>query len=101
MTSKVETVELPGVGVRRVFATNSGIEVGVLSHHTGEREILVYSQEDRDQCAPVVNILPLLRDPDRHLVGGSSYPRSRRPGSVDYDDKVRVRLVVGGAGGHR
>lgn len=58
MTSIVERVELPGVGVRTVFSTNSGIDVGVLDHNSGIREVLVYSQIDPDQCASVVKLDP-------------------------------------------
>lgn len=56
MTSSVERVELPGIGFRSTFPTAGGVDVGVLEHNTGHREVLVYSQEDPDQCASVVRL---------------------------------------------
>ena len=58
MTSSVERVELPGIGVRSVFSTIAGIDVGVLDHNSGGKEVLVYSQEDPDQCVSVVTLDP-------------------------------------------
>ena len=69
MTSKIETVDLPGIGVRSTFATNSGAEVGVLSHNTGEREILVYSPEDRDRCSSMMKLDPVEAQTVTDLLG--------------------------------
>lgn len=49
-------VKLPGVGVRHEFETDSGQHVGVLVHHDGRREILVYDQDDADACSSVVEL---------------------------------------------
>jgi TrkA domain protein len=58
MSTHVEQVELPGIGTRSVFTTAAGLEVGVLTHHSGEKEILVYATEDPDRCASVVRLDP-------------------------------------------
>lgn len=52
----VSEVKLPGVGVRHEFETDSGQHVGVLVHHDGRREILVYDQADADACSSVVEL---------------------------------------------
>lgn len=52
----VSEVKLPGVGVRHEFATDAGQQVGVLVHHDGRREILVYDQDDADACSSVVEL---------------------------------------------
>ncbi len=56
MSSAVEHVELPGVGVRSTFATNSGRHVGVLTHHSGVKELLVYAEDDPDRCAQMMSL---------------------------------------------
>lgn len=56
MTSSVERVELPGIGFRSTFSTREGVDVGVLEHNSGSKELLVYSQEDPDRCASVVRL---------------------------------------------
>lgn len=48
MTSVNET-KLPGVGMRHDFVTSSGDQVGVISHHSGRREVLIYDPADPDR----------------------------------------------------
>jgi TrkA domain protein len=52
----VRETKLPGVGVRHEFTTDGGNQVGVLVHHDGRREILVYDSEDPDVCTTLVNL---------------------------------------------
>ena len=83
MASAVEHVELPGVGVRSTFVTRSGLEVGVLTHQSGTRDVLVYAEDDPDRCSDVMSLEPaeaqamsdllgvtaLGGSPDRMLIG--------------------------------
>lgn len=55
MTEVTETM-LPGVGVRHEIVTGSGQRVGVLVHHNGRRELLVYDVADPDACSAVVTL---------------------------------------------
>ncbi|MEM7288728.1 MAG: cation:proton antiporter regulatory subunit [Actinomycetota bacterium] len=52
----VNETKLPGVGVRHDFATDGGQALGVLVHHDGHREILVYDDEDPDACSSVLKL---------------------------------------------
>ena len=52
----VQETALPGVGVRHEFATKAGARIGVLSHRTGNRDLLLYSRNDPDSCAEVVRL---------------------------------------------
>lgn len=56
MTSAVARIELPGIGVRSTLSTNDGVEVGILEYNSGGKELLVYSQDDPDQCASVLKL---------------------------------------------
>lgn len=47
---------LPGVGVRYEFDTDSGRRVGVLVHRDGQRELLIYSENDCDSCNEIVHL---------------------------------------------
>jgi TrkA domain protein len=51
---RVEEVELPGVGLRHDFVTHKGRRVGVISHRSGRRELLVYDPRDPDACSEAV-----------------------------------------------
>lgn len=49
--SEVRSTPLPGVGDRHEFTTADGEQLGVVRHRDGDRELLVFSREDRDACA--------------------------------------------------
>ncbi len=53
---EVSETKLPGVGVRHEFTTDDGREVGVLVHHDGRREILIYDTDDPDACTSLVSL---------------------------------------------
>jgi TrkA domain protein len=54
--SEVRETKLPGVGVRHEFTTENGDDIGVLVHHDGRREILVYDSDDPDKCSTLVSL---------------------------------------------
>ncbi len=54
--SDVSETQLPGVGVRHDFITHEGERIGVLSHRSGRRELLLYDREDPDSCRSVVHL---------------------------------------------
>jgi TrkA domain protein len=52
----VERVHLPGIGLRYEFTTGRGRRVGVVSHRTGKREVVVYDREDPDTAAVTLTL---------------------------------------------
>ena len=56
---QVEEVRLPGIGVRHDFETRGGRRVGVVSHRSGQRDLLVYDSRDPDRCSESI---PLAAD---------------------------------------
>lgn len=44
----IERVNLPGIGLRHSFTTERGRRLGVVSHHTGRRDLVVYDKDDPD-----------------------------------------------------
>jgi len=52
----VRETKLPGVGVRHEFTTDEGNDMGVIVHHDGRREILMYGADDPDACSSVVTM---------------------------------------------
>ncbi|GAA2611653.1 cation:proton antiporter regulatory subunit [Actinomadura fulvescens] len=68
----VERTSLPGIGLRHVFTTERGRQLGVVSHRTGRRDLVVYDKDDPDTCVVSValtgeeaNGLAELLDSDR------------------------------------
>lgn len=54
--SQVKETTLPGVGVRHEFVTKNGDRLGTVTHHSGRRDLLVFSRKDPDACAQVVRL---------------------------------------------
>lgn len=52
----VEETPLPGIGVRYGFTTASGRRLGVLLHRSGRRDLLVYREDDPDECALTIDL---------------------------------------------
>ncbi len=52
----VEETTLPGVGVRYDFVTSSSRRVGVLLHRSGHRDLLVYRDDDPDECHMTIDL---------------------------------------------
>jgi TrkA domain protein len=75
--ARIEESSLPDVGVRHVFKTRAGARVGVISHASGRRELLIYSEHDPDACSEVLRLDEeegqLLAD----LLGGPAAPERR------------------------
>jgi TrkA domain protein len=54
--SDVQETQLPGVGVRHDFVTKRGERVGMISHRSGHRELLIYDSDDPDACRETLRL---------------------------------------------
>jgi len=52
----IQETSLPGVGLRHEFTTKAGRQLGVVTHRTGRRDLLVYDRDDPDACQEVVQL---------------------------------------------
>jgi TrkA domain protein len=68
-TVEVEATALPGIGVRHSFQTRQGRQLGVVSHRSGRRELLVYDPDDPDACSEVVPLSDEEADALAELLG--------------------------------
>lgn len=53
---EVEQTRLPGVGLRLDVKTAAGALLGVIVHHGGDRDLLVFDREDPDRCAMTLRL---------------------------------------------
>lgn len=65
----VERTALPGIGLRHEFLTERGRRVGVISHRSGRRDLVIYDQEDPDSAAEVVPLTVQEADAIAELLG--------------------------------
>ncbi len=54
--ANIEETKLPGVGIRHDFVTKAGSRIGVIAHHAGHRELLIYDEEDPDACRETLRL---------------------------------------------
>jgi TrkA domain protein len=81
----VSKTPLPGVGVRHDFTSRSGEHLGVISHRSGVKDLLVYDHDDPDSCSVVLR----LEDDDvrtlADILGGSQVT----------EDVTRLQSIAG------
>ncbi|OAA27181.1 potassium/proton antiporter regulatory subunit, CPA2 family [Frankia sp. EI5c] len=65
----VEETGLPGIGLRHDFSTRAGRRVGVVSHHSGRRVLVVYDAHDPDSCAESITLTAEESDVLSELLG--------------------------------
>lgn len=67
----VERTALPGIGLRHVFSTGKGRRLGVVSHHTGRRDLVIYRRDDPDSAADSVVLSEQEANVLAELLGGA------------------------------
>lgn len=54
--SPIDETPLPGIGIRRDFATLTGARIGVITYRDGQRELLVFDERDGDECRASITL---------------------------------------------
>lgn len=101
--AKIEETQLPGVGVRHEFVTGEGDRMGVITHRTGRRDLLIYDPDDPDACRATIRLSEEDSRTLADLLGGSRVTEtvSRLQQSVEglTIDWLPIREVSACAGG--
>ncbi len=85
--NQIKETALPGVGVRHEFSTKSGDRLGTITHRSGRRDLLIFSQKDPDACARSIRLDAEDADTLADLLGADSEVQR---------EQDRVRGEVGG-----
>ncbi|MPZ25373.1 MAG: potassium transporter TrkA [Micromonosporaceae bacterium] len=56
MRVRVEQVELPGIGMRHDLVTEAGRRIGVVSHRTGQRHLVLFDRDDPDAATEQLDL---------------------------------------------
>jgi TrkA domain protein len=67
----IQETNLPGVGLRHDFTTKAGRQLGVVTHRTGRRDLLVYDRKDPDACQEVIQLTDDEADALADLLGAA------------------------------
>lgn len=73
--AEIEETRLAGVGVRHDFVCAGGTRVGVITRHTGRRELVIYDRDDPDAVAASVDLSADESEALADLLGGSAVTR--------------------------
>jgi K+:H+ antiporter subunit KhtT len=66
---EIQETALPGVGLRHDFTTRAGRQLGVVTHRTGRRDLLVYDRNDPDATQEVIRLTQEEADTLAELLG--------------------------------
>jgi hypothetical protein len=75
---ELRETSLPGVGLRHDFTTSGGRQLGVVSHLTGRRDLVVYNRRDPDAAQEVVQLTAEESDTLAELLGSARVLVSQR-----------------------
>jgi TrkA domain protein len=68
---EIQETALPGVGLRQEFTTSAGRQLGMVSHRSGRRDLLLYDPDDPDACQEVIRLTPEEADALADLLGAA------------------------------
>jgi TrkA domain protein len=68
---EIQETALPGVGLRHDFTTRASRQLGVVTHRTGRRDLLVYDRDDPDATQEVIRLTQEEADTLADLLGAA------------------------------
>jgi TrkA domain protein len=93
---EVEQVALPGIGLRHEFTTQSGRRIGVVSHRTGRRDLVIYDRHDRDRACEAVQLNDAEADALAELLGAPRIVQRLNALHREVEGLVSVQLPISG-----
>ncbi|MEV0235503.1 cation:proton antiporter regulatory subunit [Nonomuraea sp. NPDC050786] len=91
---EVEQTALPGIGLRHDFTTRKGQRVGVVSHRTGRRDLVIYDQDDPDAVCHVVKLNDEEADALAELLGAPRIVQRLNQLHREVEGLVSVQLPI-------
>lgn len=91
---EVEQTVLPGIGLRHEFTTRSGRRIGVVSHRTGRRDLVIYDPEDPDRATETVQFNDEEADALVELLGAPRIVQRLNALHRDVEGLVSVKVPV-------
>ena len=68
---EIRETKLPGVGIEFDFTSESGDHIGVISRHSGRRELVLYAEDDPDAVRNRMELTPTEGAAVAELLGGT------------------------------
>ncbi|NRQ36269.1 cation:proton antiporter regulatory subunit [Nonomuraea sp. NN258] len=91
---EVEQTALPGIGLRHDFTTRAGQRVGVVSHRTGRRDLVIYDKDDPDRACQTVKLNDHEADALAELLGAPRIVQRLNELHQQVEGLVSVQLPI-------
>ncbi|MER7499268.1 cation:proton antiporter regulatory subunit [Nonomuraea pusilla] len=91
---EVEQTSLPGIGLRHDFTTRSGQRIGVVSHRTGRRDLVIYDKDDPDRACQTVKLNDEEADALAELLGAPRIVQRLNQLHQEVEGLVSVQLAI-------
>ncbi|MCK2219134.1 cation:proton antiporter regulatory subunit [Actinomadura sp. ATCC 31491] len=91
---EVEQTALPGIGLRHDFTTRAGQRVGVVSHRTGRRDLVIYDKDDPDRACQTVKLNDEEADALAELLGAPRIVQRLNQLHQQVEGLVSVQLPI-------
>lgn len=90
----VEQFALPGIGLRFEITTKVGRRIGVVSHRSGLRELVIYDQEDPDSCSEALVLEEAESDALAELLGAARIVERLNDLNREVDGLVSRQIAI-------
>jgi TrkA domain protein len=91
---EVEQTALPGIGLRHDFTTRAGQRIGIVSHRTGRRDLVIYDKDDPDCACQTVKLNDEEADALVELLGAPRIVQRLNALHQQVEGLVSVQLAV-------
>lgn len=91
---EIEQTALPGIGLRHEFTTRSGRRIGVVSHRTGRRDLVIYDPDDPDRACETVKLNDEEADALAELLGAPRIIQRLNDLHREVEGLVSVKLPI-------
>ncbi|GAA4191230.1 cation:proton antiporter regulatory subunit [Microbispora amethystogenes] len=91
---EVEQTVLPGIGLRHEFTTRSGRRIGVVSHRTGRRDLVIYDPDDPDRACETVKLNDEEADALVELLGAPRIVQRLNAMHREVEGLVSLQVVI-------
>jgi TrkA domain protein len=92
---EIEQTALPGIGLRHEFMTRSGRRIGIVSHRTGRRDLVIYDPADPDRACETVKLNDEEADALAELLGAPRVIQRLNDLHREVEGLVSEKLPIG------
>ncbi|WP_433518906.1 cation:proton antiporter regulatory subunit [Nonomuraea sp. CA-143628] len=92
---EIEQTALPGIGLRHEFTTRSGRRIGIVSHRTGRRDLVIYDPADPDRACETVKLNDEEADALAELLGAPRVIQRLNDLHREVEGLVSEKLPIG------